>query len=1049
MRASVNLTASKTALMDVNARLLNLQNASSAFRLENIFRSAFASSENESVLTADAGSNAIPGSYEFTVKQLVSTSQLMTQGYGSSNLEPLNLEAMSFEWGQGNLNRVVLLDSLNGGDGIDRGGIRITDQNGNASTIDLSLATTMDELLDAINNDANIGVRAEVDSNRLLITDLTSGSGALTIQNADGSTTADDLGIQGTTMSNTYTGLPIHTLGPKSLLSQLNDGRGVFIRDNVADFSLRTGGSGGTTYNIDLGRIDTLIDGATMLSDLNDDYGIAINEDQDLPDFTVMTTTGAQVSIDLGALFDEDGEIVEEAVSTVQELLDRTNQALDSEVGAGEVVISLRSDGKGFLVTDNMGGEGHLEILGAGPNGEETARDLGIFTGQGNGSGNTITGSAIPNTVESSQALTIQDVMDRINSQTGGAVVATMSGLNDGISINAIGQFVTVLEGSPDGSSYSSAIAAKTLGDLGFNAGEEGVILEGDRILGGMGSVLLESINGGAGLSGASSITISDREGDTTTISNLGVHATLDDMINAINSNLVSANVNVQIAMNAEGTGLTASDSTLGNGNIVISGDAADALRLTVDESVSSYRGGNLQRQYVDYSTALSELNYGRGIDTGEFMITDSNGESSTIDIGNDSVTLYDVINEINSRGLAVEARINVNGDGLLLVDTNTGEPQVKMAVESVSGSTARDLGILKSAENIGADINGSYEMTVDLDATDTLEEVITKINDANLEVNASMLDTGSGSLPYRLILSSAISGRDGELVVDTGHTELGFSELTKARNAKVFIGEGSTAVLLESTSNIVKNVLAGITLNLHSASNDPVTVLVSRDEGSILEAVNHFVTTFNDLIGRIREYDQYDSETETRGALLGDPTVARVRSDLYRTLQQAAPGIDTQYRHLFEVGIRVGKDGAIEFDESRFKEAYESDPGAVENLFAAFESEGSASEEIAPGVTVNRVDITYTKLGFGDLFDQAIAALTNSENGMVTFADERFQDLIDSANTRIERIDDRLEIKRDRLQRQFVAMETVLAQLQAQQGPLGMISQNLMLAQR
>ena len=67
----------------------------------------------------------------------------------------------------------------------------------------------------------------------------------------------------------------------------------------------------------------------------------------------------------------------------------------------------------------------------------------------------------------------------------------------------------------------------------------------------------------------------------------------------------------------------------------------------------------------------------------------------------------------------------------------------------------------------------------------------------------------------------------------------------------------------------------------------------------------------------------------------------------------------------------------------------------------------------------------------------------------MVTFADERFQELIDSANTRIERIDERLEIKRERLQRQFVAMETVLAQLQAQQGPLGMISQNLMLAQR
>jgi flagellar hook-associated protein 2 len=235
----------------------------------------------------------------------------------------------------------------------------------------------------------------------------------------------------------------------------------------------------------------------------------------------------------------------------------------------------------------------------------------------------------------------------------------------------------------------------------------------------------------------------------------------------------------------------------------------------------------------------------------------------------------------------------------------------------------------------------------------------------------------------------------------------------------------------------------------LHSASNEAVNVTVSRDEESILGAVNHFVTTFNDVLARIREYDNFDAETETRGALLGDPTAARVRSDLYRTLQQAAPGVETQFRYLFEVGIHVGQDGAIELDEARFKDAYEQDPEAVENLFAAFESEGSTTEEVVPGVTVNRVDITYTKLGFGGLFDQAIEKLTNSEDGTVTFADERFQELIDSANERIERIDERLEVKRERLERQFVAMEMVLAQLQAQQGPLGMISQNLMLAQR
>ena len=187
-----SLTASKAALMDVNARLLNLKTASNAFRLDNVFRSAFASSGNESVLTATAGTSAIPGTYEFTVKQLVSSSQLMSRGFASATLEPMNLQEMSFEWGQGRLDRDVTLESLNGGDGIDRGAIRITDRNGNASTIDLTLATTMNEVIDAINNDSNVGVRVEISGNRLLVRDISSGSGLLSIQNADGSSTATD-----------------------------------------------------------------------------------------------------------------------------------------------------------------------------------------------------------------------------------------------------------------------------------------------------------------------------------------------------------------------------------------------------------------------------------------------------------------------------------------------------------------------------------------------------------------------------------------------------------------------------------------------------------------------------------------------------------------------------------------------------------------------------------------------------------------------------------------------------------------------------------------
>ena len=172
------------------------------------------------------------------------------------------------------------------------------------------------------------------------------------------------------------------------------------------------------------------------------------------------------------------------------------------------------------------------------------------------------------------------------------------------------------------------------------------------------------------------------------------------------------------------------------------------------------------------------------------------------------------------------------------------------------------------------------------------------------------------------------------------------------------------------------------------------------------------------------------------------------VRSTLFRTVGRSAQGLDTQYTFLHQVGIRIGANGQLTFDQADFLEAYDSDPEAVEALFAAFKATSSATEEIAPGVTILSTDQTFTKLGFGDLFDQLLDGLTNSIDGVVTLADKGFDDQIDLLNGRIEDFDVRLDAKRTRLERQFLAMEVALAQLQAQSNALSSLAGNVFLAQ-
>ncbi len=72
------------------------------------------------------------------------------------------------------------------------------------------------------------------------------------------------------------------------------------------------------------------------------------------------------------------------------------------------------------------------------------------------------------------------------------------------------------------------------------------------------------------------------------------------------------------------------------------------------------------------------------------------------------------------------------------------------------TGSTAASLNILGAFTS--GQLNGSFEKTVAISATDTLTNVVNKINQANVGVAASIINDGSAATPYRLSLVSRSS---------------------------------------------------------------------------------------------------------------------------------------------------------------------------------------------------------------------------------------------------------------------------------------------------
>ncbi|MCA9291275.1 MAG: hypothetical protein KDA25_09100, partial [Phycisphaerales bacterium] len=301
------LQGQQTALLDINARLLNLKNSAAGFRKGSVFQSVLATSGNADVLDVTATKKAQPGSYQFIVKQLVANSQKLSGGFADANTTPLGLSSMSFEFGKGTLTKDTDLDHLNGGAGVNRGKIVITDTSGAQSTVDLTDAVSINEVLQAINADDEINVSAAIDGDRLVITDNAGGGGTLSIANGANSTMATELGIN--TVDNgggdadatagVIAGARIHYVGANTALEYLNGGKGVLIRENIADLVMTL--SDGKKFEVDLGRIDAPIENSTLLSELNNGAGVTIGG-SDNPDLTFVDRDGNEYEVELSGV---------------------------------------------------------------------------------------------------------------------------------------------------------------------------------------------------------------------------------------------------------------------------------------------------------------------------------------------------------------------------------------------------------------------------------------------------------------------------------------------------------------------------------------------------------------------------------------------------------------------------------------------------------------------------------------------------------------------------------------------------------------------------
>lgn len=1003
------IDAQRAAFLSISAQILAVQNAASKFKKISFFRRFASKSSDENVISAVAGESATVGSTTLRVHSLVTTHALASRGFADADRTPIGIGSLHLESAAARVDKSTDLDELIGGRGVRRGTITITDRSGASADVDLSMAFTVSDVLEAINSNTKVNVRAYVtgmasngaQGDRIVIEDESGGTGSLVIADKNGGFTAKDLGIAASISGSRIDGADIYHLAESTLLSALNDGNGV---DRLGPAS----GGSDLSFHTTLGDFDVSLSDVmtemTSVRALNAGNGVRLGV------IRITDRSGASAEVDLTQATTV-GEIHEALSSTgLRFSVTYSNSKFiftDNTVPPPPPTPTTPSDPdtpaapapelKNFKIEDVSG---------------FAAADLGIAQDV---ESNTIQGS------ELYRMNTVGDLVRAINLATGNNdyVQAEVSADGTGITLRALGEgnAVSIITGRSTSGQVSQAAADLGLLNATFAAGQDYTTRP---LVGGLNTVLLKTLGGGGGLTGGV-VSFTDGAGRTSQIDFTSAR-TLQDVIDIINAD---QGLGLSASVNAVGNGITLQDESAGGGAVTIadvSGTLAADLGIAGQFDASSaaeISSGNLQRQYISRQTTLASLNGGSGINLGSMRITDSNGSVYDIKLDASYKNVGQVIDRINLVNPAViEAKINATGDGILITDHSTGVG--KMKIEDRDGGTvAADLRLAGTVKAGSNSIDGSFELTVDVHASDSLSDISAKINALKGGFSATVMSDGGTTNPFALTITSRVSGRRGELMVDSGNLDLGLSTITRPRDAVVTVGQsgGGSAMLVTNSTNTLKNVIPGVTLNLLSESETDITVTTDQDIDSMVAAMQEFTDAYNSAQEAIDKNISFDQESKARGPLLGDSTVSLIRTRLHSAVSRSFQDVDPRVSRLSSIGIRLAGNNRLEFDPERFREAYAATPELVEDLF------------------------TQAETGFGARLEENLDDLTRSFDGVLARKDTLLADQQEVLSDRIDSLNILLEAKRKRLQNQFVGLESSLAALQGQQNSLSQLA--------
>ncbi|MEC8308241.1 MAG: flagellar filament capping protein FliD [Pseudomonadota bacterium] len=329
-----------------------------------------------------------------------------------------------------------------------------------------------------------------------------------------------------------------------------------------------------------------------------------------------------------------------------------------------------------------------------------------------------------------------------------------------------------------------------------------------------------------------------------------------------------------------------------------------------------------------------------------------------------------------------------------------------------VSGGYAAATTTIGSGSAITVSITvGGTTQEIEVDDP-TPQAVVDAVNAAGGSVTARLVDDGSGSNAFKVILSGGL-GTDNNFTVSSSDGALSFgSQLTAAADASITI-DGLT---ITRPNNTLDDVLPGLTMTLNAPTSSAESVTVSRDTSGVENAIVSFVDVLNaslDLMDTLGASGI--EEGEEAGALNNDSTLRFVESQIKALLLADSSTPGTSLSNLNDLGVTFNREGRMEVDAATLRSALSDNFDDVVTLFSADSNDQTTFGEADRGIA-------------GDL-DKLIDDLLASDGVIQVRVDSRTAQKTINESDLLD-LEEQMERLRLRYMSQFTAMEAAVDQL-------------------